>query len=223
MINIIILPEFIDCVKGYRLLQIEADVVNTPTSESLRSEIEAECAALSQKLEVPDINKRPSIAATRAAYKSCGKDPNRYRPSQEQLCRRVVRGLGLYEVDALVDLGNLLSLKTGCALGVFDLDKISGSNITLGVGRESEEYIGIGRGQINITGLPVLRDDQGGFGTPTSDHERTAVDATTKRVLMTIHLFEPTLDTDAIAAEARRLLETYASASNIFSRVITSD
>ena len=44
---------------------------------------------------------------------------------------------------------------------------------TLGVGKAGEPYEGIGRGTINIEGLPVYRDQIGGVGTPTSDNERT--------------------------------------------------
>ena len=48
--------------------------------------------------------------------------------------------------------------------------------------REGEPYEGIGRGMLNIAGLPVYRDAQGGVGTPTSDNERT------KMTLQTTHL-----------------------------------
>ena len=57
-----------------------------------------------------------------------------------------------------------------------------GDTLTLGVGREGEPYEGIGRGLLNIAGLPVYRDAQGGVGTPTSDNERT------KMTLHTTHL-----------------------------------
>ncbi len=83
---------------GYRMIKIEADVVNQPTPPALWDEMTRLAASMQELMELPDINRRPAIAATRAAYKACGKDPNRYRPSQEQLNRRVVRGLGLYSI-----------------------------------------------------------------------------------------------------------------------------
>ncbi len=219
--SISISPEFASRVSTYSMVAIEADVTNGPTPPALTAEIDALAADLQRRLEVADINRRPNIAATRAAYKACGKDPNRYRPSQEQLHRRIVRGLGLYSVDALVDLGNLLSLSTGCAVGVFDRDKIEGSEIALGVGRAGEPYTGIGRGELNIEGLPVLRDAAGAFGSMTSDHERTKIEATTRRVLITIHIFADEQTPEVIAAEATRLLRVYAAATAVSHRIIT--
>lgn len=219
--SISISPEFASRVNGYTMVAIEADVANGPTPPALTAEIDALAADMQSRMEVADINRRPNIAATREAYKACGKDPNRYRPSQEQLHRRIVRGLGLYSVDTLVDLGNLLSLSTGCAVGVFDRDKIEGSDIALGVGRAGEPYTGIGRGKLNIEGLPVLRDAVGAFGSMTSDHERTKIEPTTRRVLITIHVFADEQTPETIAAEATRLLRDYAAATSVAHRVIT--
>ena len=56
-----------------------------------------------------DIKLQPVIAATREAYKRCGKDPGRYRPSAEALRRRLMRGIPLYQIDTLLDLINLVS------------------------------------------------------------------------------------------------------------------
>lgn len=215
MKNIVISKEFSDRVSDYWLIVIEADVTNGPTPDTLKAETEALGQSLSQVMELADINRRPAIAATRAAYKACGKDPNRYRPSQEQLHRRILRGLGLYDVNAIVDLGNLLSLETGASVGIFDRDKLDGDTITLGVGHAGEPYEGIGRGPLNIEGMPVLRDATGGFGTPTSDNERTKIDMTTTRILMTIHIFADEMTIDDIVTEATRLLTTYASATDI--------
>ena len=53
------------------------------------------------------------------------------------------------------------------------MDKIAGGSLVLGGGREGEIYHGIGRGELNIAGLPVYRDAVGGIGTPTSYEERS--------------------------------------------------
>lgn len=84
--------------------------------------------------------------ATREAYKRCGKDPGRYRPSAEALRRRLMRGIPLYQIDTLVDLINLVSLRTGHSIGGFDADKIQGNRLELGIGKAEEPFEGIGRG-----------------------------------------------------------------------------
>lgn len=214
--------EFRSLAPDYRMILIEADVENGPTPSELTDEINRLAESMMAIMKIEDINRRPAIAATRAAYKRFGKDPNRYRPSQEQMSRRIVRGLGLYTVNALADLGNLLSLKSGCALGVFDRSKIQGNRLTLGRGEAGEEYTGIGRGQLNVEGLPILRDSAGGIGTPTSDHERTCVDESTSRIVMTIHLYgDSDMPVADIADEASRLLSVYAKASDISRRIIS--
>ncbi len=207
---------------GYRMIRIECDVTNAPTPDALRDEMSRLTGSIAELMEIADINRRPAIAATRAVYKACGKDPNRYRPSQEQLNRRVVRGLGLYAIDAIVDSFNLLSLKSGYSIGAFDRDKIAGDTLTLGVGQEGEPYEGIGRGDINIAGMPVLRDAVGGIATPTSDNERTKVTSSTRRLLVCIHIFGEEMPVEATAQEAVRLLTDYCNATDINVEIISA-
>ena len=206
---------------GYRLVKFEADVVNGPTPEELSKEIEQLCGSMREVMEIADINKRPGIAATRAVYKACGKEPNRYRPSTEALCRRIVNGKDLYSVNAVVDAMNVLSIKSGYSVGAFDIAKIEGDTLTLGVGREGEPYEGIGRGPLNISGLPVLRDRVGGVGSPTSDNERTKFDEDSRHLLVTVHIFGEEMDLDTLVTEASRLLETYCQAENISAEIVT--
>lgn len=198
-------PEFAAKLPEYRLLTIVTDVTVGPTSESTIAAMKDLEQKIADTVELPEINKIPAIAATRRAYKICGKDPNRYRPSQEQLMRRIVRGLGLYTVNEIVDRGNILSLSTGCSVGCFDLDKIEGDEITVGTGRAGEPYEGIGRGEINIEGMPLIRDAVGPFGTPTSDTPRTMVTPATTRLLVTLHLFDPNVDAGEIVRLFRNI------------------
>jgi DNA/RNA-binding domain of Phe-tRNA-synthetase-like protein len=121
-----------------------------------------------------EINKIPAIESTRQAYKLIGNDPNRYRPSADSLIRRIVKGNTLYSISNIVDILNLISIKSGYSIGGYDSDKISG-NVIFSIGKKEDEYCGIGRGQLNIENLPTLKDDIGAFGTPTSDSERTKI------------------------------------------------
>ena len=178
-----ICPEFVGAC-------VEADVVNTPYSEPLWQEIEALCGKLRQELTTESLKEITSIAATRRVYKACGKDPSRYRPASEALIRRALQGKKLYQRDTLVDLVNLASIAYGYSIGGFDADKFVGDTLTLGIGREGEPYEGIGRGMINIHGLPVYRDAEGGVGTPTSDHERTKMTINTRHLVVLINGYD---------------------------------
>ena len=169
---------------------VEAEVVNTPYQPELWKEIEAMGEKFRAELTTESLKELPSIAATRNVYRACGKDPSRYRPASEALIRRMLQGKELYQRDTLVDLINLASIAFGYSIGGFDADKFIGDTLTLGVGREGEPYEGIGRGMINIHGLPVYRDAEGGVGTPTSDNERTKMELSTRHLLVLINGYD---------------------------------
>lgn len=176
-------PEFVGAC-------VEAEVVNTSYDEALWTEIGSLGEKLRRELTTESLKEMPSIAATRRVYRSCGKDPSRYRPASEALIRRMLQGKELYQRDTLVDLVNLASIAYGYSIGGFDADKFSGDTLTLGVGREGEPYEGIGRGMINIHGLPVYRDAIGGVGTPTSDHERTKMTLNTRHLVVLVNGYD---------------------------------
>lgn len=202
------------------VISVEAEIINAPTNDALWNEI-CECQRrIQSSTPIEMVRHRPAIDATREAYKKCGKDPNRYRPSAEALCRRAVKGLELYRTLTAIDLINLLSMETGHSIGGFDADKIDGDVLTLGVGKEGEPYEAIGRGELNIAGLPVYRDNIGGVGTPTSDNERTKLSPETTRLLMTINMYgqDDTYNADAVENRTVELLGKYAAAKNIVTR-----
>ncbi|MDE5643092.1 MAG: hypothetical protein K2F74_07785 [Muribaculaceae bacterium] len=220
MIDIKFDPEIKTLWPDYRVIAVECTVENLPTPDSLWQELTAFADSFRQLHEMADINRRPAIAATRQAYKRFGKEPNRYRPSAEALCRRMVKGMELYRTLSVIDLINLLSVMTGYSIGGFDADKVDGDSICLGKGREDEPYEAIGRGSLNIAGLPIWRDSTGGIGTPTSDNERTKLTPDTRRLLMTVNIFGSEMSDEETIALTRRLLESYAAATDISFRII---
>ena len=169
---------------------VDAMVVNTPFSDELWKEIDAFCNKFREELTTESLKEITSIAATRRVYKACGKDPSRYRPASEALIRRVLQGKELYQLNTLVDLVNLASIAYGYSIGGFDADLFVGDTLTLGIGREGEPYEGIGRGMLNIQGLPVYRDAKGGVGTPTSDNERTKITEKTCHLVVLINGYD---------------------------------
>lgn len=201
---------------------VQAMVTNSPTSQLLSDEMASLETGFRQDYTLEQLNKRPAILATRLAYKALGKEPGRYRPSAEALCRRILREIPLYRVDTLVDIINIVSVKTGFSIGAFDMSKIEGEKLTLGVGKAGEDFEAIGRGQLNIEGLPVYRDAVGGIGTPTSDNERTKITATTQQLLVIINGYsgEEGLQ-DAIDLSVA-LLEKYADAKEIQTTILSN-
>ena len=116
--------------------------------------------------------------------------------------------------DTLVDLINLVSLRTGHSIGGFDADEIQGTDLELGIGRAEELFEGIGRGMLNIEGLPVYRDRIGGIGTPTSDHERTKMKLETRHILAIVNGYNGQEGLKEAAEMILELLEKYASSTS---------
>lgn len=202
-------PEFVGAV-------VEAKVENTAHSDALWTEIERVAEAMRSRHTTETIKHIGSIEATRRIYKACGKDPSRYRPAAEALLRRILQGKPLYRIDTLVDMINLASIVTGYSIGGFDAQKFDGNTLTLGIGRKDEPYEGIGRGMINIYGLPVYRDHTGGVGTPTSDHERTKIEIGTRHLLVLVNGYDG--NRTGVMECARyigQLATTYAAATEV--------
>lgn len=188
--NIVVSKEIESVCPSFVGACVEAQVVNSEYCQPLWDEINALGERFRQTLTTQTLKELSGIAATRRVYRACGKDPSRYRPASEALIRRQLTGKSLYQIDTLVDLVNLASIVYGYSIGGFDADKFEGDTLTLGIGREGEPYEGIGRGMINIAGLPVYRDSKGGVGTPTSDNERTKITLQTTHLVVLINGYD---------------------------------
>lgn len=201
--------------KNMALGIVQCRVENSTFSQELWTEIETVIDQCKANYSLETIKQQTQIEATREMYLNCGKKPSRYRPAAEQLMRRVLKNVGINNVNTLVDLVNLISLKSGYSIGGFDASAIVGS-VEAGIGKENEPYKGIGRGTLNIHLLPTLRDEKGAIGTPTSDEERTALSIYTTHFFMCINAYtgadsylEDTLNYSV------DLLKKYAKASDI--------
>lgn len=213
--NIIVSEEIEKVCPGFVGAAVEADVVNSEYNAELWAEINDLGEKYKAEYTTETVKTISGIEATRRVYRACGKDPSRYRPAAEALIRRMLQGKELYQIDTLVDLINLASIAFGYSIGGFDADKFVGDTLTLGIGREGEPYEGIGRGMLNIAGLPVYRDSEGGVGTPTSDNERTKIELSTRHVLVLVNGYDGNeAQVKANAEYIIQLFEKYAQGKN---------
>lgn len=192
---------------------IQADVEVVKFDQDLWGLIE-EVIKEKEKFRLEDIKNIPLIESYRKAYKKLGKDPSRYRLAAEALHRRLVKGLGLYQISNVVDIINLVALKSGYSIGGFDADLIQGT-INLDIGRKKDIYEAIGRGIMNIENFPVLRDDKGAFGNPTSDSVRTMITEKTKNILFTFLDFGTNDLLEQSLTETKELLAKFANSNKV--------
>ncbi|MBI4476951.1 MAG: hypothetical protein HY654_07240 [Acidobacteria bacterium] len=159
-----------------------------PASQDLADEIRRECQTIRERSGRLRSGELPQTADARRLYKALGIDPTKTRPSSEALLRRVLKGEELYRVNTLVDALNLVSLRVQLSFGLYDGARIS-PPITLRRGLPAETYEGIRKGPVHVEGRPVLADQIGPFGNPTSDSARTMITSETQDTLVT--LFAP--------------------------------
>lgn len=160
------------------------------------------------------VNEIPNIKESRMAYKAFGKDPSRYRVSSEALIRRIGQGKGLYEVNTVVDVNNLISIESGFSVGSYDVSHME-DELVFRVGKEGETYKGIGKEVIKIDALPVLADSKGAIGSSTSDSERAMITEKASEVLTLIYSFSDNQDLENALEYGRKYLEKYAGAQEI--------
>lgn len=156
-----------------------------PASEALCRELEAAAAALRDAHAGAVPSEIPSLAPARDLYRAFGVDPTRTRPSSEALVRRALQRKPVPRILNAVDVSNLCSMVFFLPIGLYDAGKLRGP-ITVRRGRPGESFPGIRKGDVHLEGRPVLADEEGPFGNPTSDSARTAIVAETRSILMVV-------------------------------------
>jgi len=193
---------------------ITANVDCIKNIPALKETILYEAGRIKKDYRIEEIAKLNAIADSRRAYKAFGKDPSRYRLSAEALHRRILKGQDLYFINNLVDVTNLISLKTHFSLGTYDLEKING-DVIFEIAEQGASYEGINRGILNIECLPAFKDGIDYFGNPTGDSARTMITDNTQKLLMIIISFsgnDMLIESLDLAGD---LLEKYANATNV--------
>jgi len=219
MIEIKINERIKEVTPNLKLGVVQAAVTVTQHDKNLWREIDACIQKILSGHKLETIPRIPQITALRDAYKAMGKDPGRYRGSSEALVRRILQGKGLYKVNTIVDINNLVSLETLHSVGSYDLSKIK-SPVVFRIGEQGESYKGIGKDIINIAELPVFADGSGPFGSPTSDSERAMITTATKEIAMIIISFNDDSNLKNSLRRASQLLQRYAAAANIQTVII---
>jgi len=194
-------------------------VSNTKFDKALWEEINLLSEKIHSDLSMESIRDLAPVKMGKTAYRQLGKDPNRYRISAEALLRRIVKGNSLHQIHTLVDVLNLVSIETGITIGGFDKEKVMG-DVSLGIGRENEEFEAIGRGNLNIHRLPVYRDEKSAIGSPTSDCVRTMMTINTTDFLMIITGFYGPEGLDQCMDMLISLMEKYINGKNFVKRIV---
>lgn len=136
---------------------------NGPTPEPLRAAyLEEQRATLARIGETP-LSQLPTLAAWRGAFRRFGVDPTQCRCAAEALLRRLTKKGDIPSINALVDLGNLVSIRYALPVAVFDTRSLTGP-LTVRFATGEERYSPLGQPDITehpTAGEVVFADDAG--------------------------------------------------------------
>ncbi len=166
---------------------LEADgVTATPLLADYLAERDAVLQAFQTRYAGRPAADIPGVSENRSMFHRLGIDPTKTRPSSEALLRRVLQGKGLPTILPAVDVCNLASLEHQLPLGLYDRATVKQA-VFARLGRMGEGYEGIRKSVVNLSGRPLLADDEGAFGAPTSDSARTQVGESTTSLLTVVY------------------------------------
>lgn len=133
---------------GYvRGVVIAQGVTNGPTPEALRELLREAEESVRARFEPRALAEHPRIKSWREAYRSFGAKPSEFRSSIEALARRVLRGEPLPSINALVDIGNVVSLRHLVPAGGHAIDVLA-RDIELRLATGTEVFVPFGSEQV---------------------------------------------------------------------------
>jgi len=123
------------------------DVANGPSPPELTQLLREAEESVRGSLDLERIADEPRIKAWRDAYRAFGAKPSEFRSSVEAMARRALRGDQLPSISALVDIGNVISLRHVIPAGGHAIDLLNG-DIELRFATGEEEFIPFGSDQM---------------------------------------------------------------------------
>ncbi|WP_040204328.1 B3/B4 domain-containing protein [Neobacillus jeddahensis] len=203
--------EIIEKIPNFKVGMIEYKNITVGDSpQMIKGRLQLFQESIYFELQDKQVSDLPGIREWRSIFKTTGKDPNRYRHAAEALYRRVQKQNYLTSVQSAIDINNFFSLQYQVPIGIYDLDLLKGP-VIIRIGKDGEDYRGLNGRKNSLTDLILTADQNGPFGSPFVDSEKTPVTIGTTNALQIIYL-RPATDFD----QARKLTE---SLMNMFTQI----
>ena len=97
---------------------------NTREIPELEAMLQANIEVCEKDFEGIKVKNADDIVPYREAFRAMGINPNRYMCSIEALLDRIAKGKGFPHINAIVDLGNAVSIKYHLPIGAHDMATI---------------------------------------------------------------------------------------------------
>lgn len=203
-----------------------ANVRNGPSSPALSEALRSEVSSARVRIGATPLSEVPSLAAWRRVFRGFGVDPTQYRSAAEALLRRITKGDDLPAINALADLANLVSVRYGLPVAVFDQrDVQGGTTVRFGDGMESWADLGGSATEHPEAGEVIFVDATNVVSARRWCWRQSRASAArddTRSVLVTVEGHHDTARTDVSAALAdlEALLRDHAAATIVAQDVL---
>lgn len=213
---------------GYcRGVVLAFDIKNSDSPPGLTALLRDAETSLRTAISKDELTAHPRINSWREAYRAFGAKPAKFRSSIEAMVRRVLNGNELPTINAIVDIGNIISLKNIVTVGGHAIDVVS-DNIYLRKATGEEEFTAFGTdrtehpepGEIIFTeGNTVLTRR---WSWRQANH--TSTRKTTTAVEMNVDGLPPVTNNEVenICLEAMDMIEKYCG-GRVGYRILTED
>jgi DNA/RNA-binding domain of Phe-tRNA-synthetase-like protein len=196
-------------------------MTNGPTPDDLRDAYLAEQRATIARIGATPLSELPSLAAWRRAFSGFGVAPTQYRSAAEALLRRLTKQGDIPSINALVDLGNLVSIRYALPVAVFDARAIAGA-VTVRFADGSERFTNLGQSEpehpepgevifADETGMVIARR----WCWRQSDESAARPDTSAAIVTVEAHHADARADVEAAQRDLLALLDRYAGGEHI--------
>lgn len=171
-----------------------ADAKNSESHEDITAMLREAEAGIRNSMNAETFKEHPNIAAMQEIHRSFGNNPNKYPPSVQALCKRIIKGGELPTINPIVDIYNAFSLKHVVCIGAEDSDKCQGDvRLAYADGTEKFALIGSDENDPPAEGELVYKDDAGVMCRKLNWREggRTQIDTGTRNCIIVVEGFPP--------------------------------
>ena len=204
-------------------------VANGASPDDLVTAFRAEQAATIARIGATPLSELPSLAAWRRAFRAFGVDPTAYRSAAEALLRRLTKQGSIPSINALVDIGNLVSIRHALPVAVFDQRAITGGT-TVGFASGAERFTDLASGDAESPEAgEVVFVDQAGLVCARRwcwrQSAESASGPTTTEILVTVegHHEGGIEDVAAAVADLELLIQQFSRPREMASGVVGAD
>lgn len=166
------------------------DINNAPSPNALQQAFATEQQTVIAQVGGTSLSKLPTLSAWRSTFSNFGVSPTKYRSAPEALLRRLTKKGDIPTINALVDIGNLVSIRYKLPVAVFDLQSMQ-ETLTVRFANGAERYTELGSNDVKHpeVGEVIFADEAGLVFARRwcwKQSYQSAAKLTTSRILVTI-------------------------------------